>query len=492
MDAKNHVGCDTFVALPPITANGCVVFGKNSDRFEGEVQEIIYQPSCDYEENAVLKCTYIEIPQVRHTYSIVLSKPAWMWGAEMGANEHGVVAGNEAVWTKLNECAEDKKEKLLGMDLIRLGLERSKSAKECVNVICSLLVKYGQGGPCSEIDPEFTYHNSFLICDKSEAWVLETAGKWWAAELITSGLRNISNVLTITTKIDLMSDGLKEHAEKCGYWKPSDEEFNFALAYSCSGLDFSRLENGKKLLKELASENDFKETHMFKLLRDKDSGICMDVGQIVTTSSQKDLLLKTHGSVKHGMEKYTYDVIDAARDVMDAVRDVIPVACEALPSKMLLLLWLRSIPCFNATAATRETLVSVLSPANSLRPDCHWFTGTLDPSISVFKPFFFCPEVKVSPYCISPKYPDNEDPAKVIPRFQILVDRQHKLYKMHQKAHQELPEKTKNELIDTLRALEMQCVEEVELFINSSSEQNLNEMAEMFKDAVETEVKFYK
>ncbi|KAG1653007.1 Ras-related protein M-Ras [Nymphon striatum] len=52
------------------------------------------------------------------------------------------------------------------------------------------------------------------------------------------------------------------------------------------------------------------------------------------------------------------DVIDAARDVMDAVRDVIPVACEALPSKMLLLLWLRSIPCFNATAATREALAA--------------------------------------------------------------------------------------------------------------------------------------
>ncbi|KAG1660945.1 hypothetical protein GQR58_021780 [Nymphon striatum] len=50
------------------------------------------------------------------------------------------------------------------------------------------------------------------------------------------------------------------------------------------------------------------------------------------------------------------DVMDAARDVMDAVRDVIPVACEALLSKMSLLLWLRSIPCFNATATTREAL----------------------------------------------------------------------------------------------------------------------------------------
>ncbi|KAG1714077.1 putative phosphoenolpyruvate synthase [Nymphon striatum] len=52
------------------------------------------------------------------------------------------------------------------------------------------------------------------------------------------------------------------------------------------------------------------------------------------------------------------DVMDAASDVMDAVRDVIPVACEALLSKMLLLLWLRSIPCFNDTAATREALPS--------------------------------------------------------------------------------------------------------------------------------------
>jgi hypothetical protein len=41
----NTISCDTFVVLPPLTAHGGVIFGKNSDRPKGEVQELIYQPA---------------------------------------------------------------------------------------------------------------------------------------------------------------------------------------------------------------------------------------------------------------------------------------------------------------------------------------------------------------------------------------------------------------------------------------------------------------
>ncbi|KAK7077904.1 Secernin-2, partial [Halocaridina rubra] len=241
--------CDTFVVLGNCTKGNHVVFGKNSDRPCEEVQEVIYQPQMKHEEGSKLKCTYIEIDQVCHTHAVILSKPSWMWGAEMGANEHNVCIGNEAVYTKL-ESNEDFTERLLGMDLLRLGLERSRTAEEAVDVITSLLQEHGQGGPCSDYDTSFIYHNSFLIADAQEAWVLETAGKHWAAEQIKSGYRNISNALSIGTKIDKMSDGLKELAQEKGWWDGSGN-FDFASAYGSFGSD-GRKESGEMLLKKLS------------------------------------------------------------------------------------------------------------------------------------------------------------------------------------------------------------------------------------------------
>ena len=76
---------------------------------------------------------------------------------------------------------------MLGMDLVRLALERATTAREGVEVITALLEAHGQGGGCAEGD-DWTYHNGFLLADRTEAWVLETAGEWWAAEVITTCL----------------------------------------------------------------------------------------------------------------------------------------------------------------------------------------------------------------------------------------------------------------------------------------------------------------
>lgn len=82
-------------------------------------------------------------------------------------------------------CTERSRFLLVVVDY-RLGLERSSTAEEALDVICGLLERYGQGGPCSETDEGFRYHNSFLIADSTCAWILETSGKNWVAEQVTS------------------------------------------------------------------------------------------------------------------------------------------------------------------------------------------------------------------------------------------------------------------------------------------------------------------
>ena len=47
--------CDTFVVMSDLTASGDVIFGKNSDRPVGEVQEVVRIPSKNYETDSKLQ-----------------------------------------------------------------------------------------------------------------------------------------------------------------------------------------------------------------------------------------------------------------------------------------------------------------------------------------------------------------------------------------------------------------------------------------------------
>jgi dipeptidase len=169
-----------------------VLFAKNSDRDANESQLLDWQPRACFEPGARLRCTWIDIPQVRETHAVLLSRPFWMWGAEIGANQHGVVIGNEAVFTK--EPYADTG--LTGMDLLRLALERSATAAEAVETITRLLEIHGQGGGCGHENRLFTYHNSFIVADTGGAFVVETAGRRWIAQPV-QGARTISNALSI-------------------------------------------------------------------------------------------------------------------------------------------------------------------------------------------------------------------------------------------------------------------------------------------------------
>ena len=200
--------CDTFV----LRADTGMVLAKNSDRDPNEAQLWEWTPAADHAPDARVRTTYVDLPQAARTHATVVSRPWWMWGAEMGANEHGVAIGNEAVFTKEPTSLEPG---LLGMDLLRLALERATSADAAVETMVGLLEEHGQSGRCSAEHPKFTYHNSFLVADRDGAVVLETAGRHWATERVTGAARSISNGLTIPGFAEKYADRLRGRVASC-------------------------------------------------------------------------------------------------------------------------------------------------------------------------------------------------------------------------------------------------------------------------------------
>jgi len=329
--------CDTFVALPPFTPDGSVIFGKNSDREPNEAQSLEYHPAriCGKEEE--LQCTYISVPQAKETLAVLLCRPFWMWGAEMGANEKGVVMGNEAVWTRM---PIQRKGVLTGMDLLRIALERSHSAQSALGIVVQHLEDYGQGGLCGYEDRRISYHNSFLIADSKEAWVLETAGPLWAA-LKVKGMYSISNGLTIGEEFDEAHPDLIGTARKRG-WLKKGQDFHFARCfsdylYTTFSASRTRRERSFKRIAEMKGAMDVKAA--FEFLRD------------------------------HGDREYRPD-------------------SHLLGDRI----------CAHAgNGIFRNATQTVGSLVAHLKPELHtfWATGTSAPCISLFKPLWFNGDVSV-------------------------------------------------------------------------------------------------
>lgn len=259
--------CDCMAAVAAETRIGATLFAKNSDRNEHECQPFVQVPAAFHSPGSTVRCTHVEIPQVAETYAVIGHSPWWVFGFEHGVNEHAVAIGNETVFSK--EPIEETPG-LIGMDLVRLGLERGRTAREALEVMATLIETHGQGGAAFGPDKP-GYHNGFLIADPDEAWILQTSNRRWAARHLRRDA--ISNHISLASDWEIGSRDLESFARTQGLWNGSGR-LDFAAAYRNPGvpgrISEGRLRRSRELL--AAAKGGLDVASMQSILRDHMAG----------------------------------------------------------------------------------------------------------------------------------------------------------------------------------------------------------------------------
>jgi dipeptidase len=204
------------------TRYGAIAFYPAADHQPGDLCEVFH-----YENGKLLRT----IPEVAHTYSVV-----------QFMNECQVAIG-ETTWGGLDSLGKQPGAILDYGSLMRIGLQRSKTAREMIRVMTELVSQYGYA----------TSGESFSISDANEAWIMELIGKGkyekgavWVARLIPDGyVSGHANQARITTFPFQKSNNWNDpkqtvyhsadvisFAKKHGYYKGIDESFSFSDVYN--------------------------------------------------------------------------------------------------------------------------------------------------------------------------------------------------------------------------------------------------------------------
>jgi len=233
------MGCDTLVALAPATRDGVTLFAKNSDRDPRECQRVVQLAAARHAPGERLRCQYVEIPEAPETFAVLGAQPHWLWGFEHGVNQHGVALGNQTVFSREPAAAVG----LVGMDLVRLGLERARTADEALEVVTALIAEHGQGGS-GHPTIHWPYHSGFVIADPERAWLLETSDRRWVARRVRD-VDNASNCMTIGSDWDRASPDVERVAVSQGWWEVG-RRLDFRVAYADAQTPPSNLAVGRQ------------------------------------------------------------------------------------------------------------------------------------------------------------------------------------------------------------------------------------------------------
>jgi len=235
------------------TRYGAIAFYPATDHQPGDLCEVYH-----YESGKLMGT----IPEAAHTYSVV-----------QFMNEYQVAIG-ETTYGGLDSLSAQPGAVLDYGSLMRIGLQRSKTAREMIKVMTELITQYGyaSGG------------ESFSISDANEAWIMELIGKGkyekgavWVARLIPDGyVSGHANQARITTfpfqnannwndpkQTVYHSPDVISFAKNHNFYKGSEESFSFSDVYNPLKFDGARFCDARiwsffrKISKEIRENQDY-------------------------------------------------------------------------------------------------------------------------------------------------------------------------------------------------------------------------------------------
>ena len=247
------LACTNFLVGKQASNDGSTIISYAADSY-GMYGYLHFSPAADYEPGAMREVKdwdtgrpQGQIPQVAHTYSVVGN-----------TNENQVTigettwGGREALWDTI------------GIDygsLIYIALERSKTAREAIEWMITLVNDYGYASE----------GESFSIGDPNEVWIMDLIGKgpgkkganWVAVRIPDNAISAHANQARITKlpqgkakltkeqkrlqkKLNCVCNGdwmwskdLIAFAREKGYFTGADKDFSYQAAYN--PFDFSGL-----------------------------------------------------------------------------------------------------------------------------------------------------------------------------------------------------------------------------------------------------------
>ena len=265
--ASTAFACTNIIVGKAASADGSVIVSYNADSYGmyGNIYRHVGGTHAAGEKRQVYDWDtnkyHGEIPQAERTYSVV---------GQMNENQVSITettfGGREELW---------ETEGIIDYgSLIYITLERATSARNAINIMASLVDKYGY---CSEGE-------TFSICDKNEAWIMEMIGKGkgekgavWVAVRVpddcVSAHANQSRITRISQfdkKQILYSKDVIKFARQKGYFTGKDADFSFRDAYAPNDFGavrycetrvwsvFNRFCDGMDKYVEYAKGNDLK------------------------------------------------------------------------------------------------------------------------------------------------------------------------------------------------------------------------------------------